>query len=300
MIIGAGLGALCLLLFIVIIILSIVIHHLRHSVTKYRGSYLVRNDSNSTCGQKRTSLESSYSSNGCANSCNDSNTSQTCQQQLVSLNPAIHPLSLISSMPTPLLIEECSNPISVILIRIGCLYRNAELTETTLLRSLQQILIEALDNKNIVSSHEGMKCVKQLRDEITRFNDRIREKQFFSGRPCFSRQATVCSAYSARGSFDSASVNPVIIEEIPNNTNSNLLEPTRQSNAYSSIRRKPKENETENVSSVTTAQEAAGGEDDTDGVIASFFGPLEDIEKTLNDFIKKAEDVKKIFKSTKV
>lgn len=216
-------------------------------------------------------------------------------------NGGIHPLS------SPLIHDQFPNPVAAILIKIGYLYRNSELTDTTFIKTLQHILVDVLDDCNIISSPEAVNCVCQLRDEIQKYNDQMRRRQF--SRPCeYSRQATIGSTH--RGSLESTT--PVIVEvedSSPPLQSTSAPSPStylqvkaecRRGN-YSGKKKSKGSNEGATLLSVQPKVEE-GDVDETDGgsTGGSTGESLEKIEEVLDDFIKKIENMKKAYKSTKV
>lgn len=103
-----------------------------------------------------------------------------------------HPFSstncTIIPSPLPPAPGQCPNPISAILLNIGYLYWNAEASDTTLLSSLQQILVRVLEEQAVISNYDARTYVKHLRDEIIGFTDELRERRC---RGRFSRQTTI-------------------------------------------------------------------------------------------------------------
>ena len=81
------------------------------------------------------------------------------------------------------------NPVSTILIRVAHLYWSQELTETTILSSLQHVLIEVLQDKRMASTPEMKSCIKELRDEIIYFAE-VYEMQNQQKMCKYSRQNT--------------------------------------------------------------------------------------------------------------
>ena len=128
-----------------------------------------------------------------------------------------HPLSSTNCtiIPSPLLPApgQCPNPVSAILLHIGHMYWSAEASDTTLLSSLQQILIRALEEPAVISNYDARTCVKHLRDEIIAFADELREQRCRGG---FSRQTTISgenSSYSHELVDDTAErTNKVTVE----------------------------------------------------------------------------------------
>ena len=197
----AVLGALSLFLLLIVMILSCVVCYLRHN-----------NKMCNKCKHKLLPLDSQSS-----NSSDDSIPQP--QPPTITISPPnivrgnsvvpayvpskpyphpymtfCHPLSstncTIVPSPLPPAPGQCPNPISAILLNIGYLYWNAEVSDTTLLSSLQQILIRALDEPEVISNDDAMTCVKQLRNEIMDFADKFREQRRRGG---FSRQTTISS-----------------------------------------------------------------------------------------------------------
>ena len=203
----AVLGALSLLLLLVVMILSCVVCYLRHN-----------NKMCTKCKRKHQLLPSDSQS---TDSSDDSipqpkpPTMTISPPKFVRQNTIVpayspskpyphpymapgHPLSSTNCtiIPSPLLPApgQCPNPVSAILLHIGYMYWNAEASDTTLLSSLQQILIQALEEPAVISNYDARTCVKHLRDEIIAFADELREQRCRIG---FSRQATISGENSS-------------------------------------------------------------------------------------------------------
>jgi hypothetical protein len=102
------------------------------------------------------------------------------------------------------------NPVSIILIKIGHMYRCSELKNTTLLTTLQHILIDALDNNMIVFDSRARVCIEQLRNDIIKLNDDIKKMQYCSRQISSrkgSRESTVVIEEIAESSSDLLRVN---------------------------------------------------------------------------------------------
>ena len=84
--------------------------------------------------------------------------------------------TMISS-PLPPVPGQFPNPISIILLHIGYMYWDAKALDTTLLSSVQQILIRALEEPEVISNHGARSFVEHLRDEIMAFADELRKQR---------------------------------------------------------------------------------------------------------------------------
>ena len=107
----------------------------------------------------------------------------------------------ITPCPPPRNPDEWPNPVSAILYRVAILYWNAKPSDLTLMKSLQHVLADVLDDEEITSNYEAMKCLQQLRDDVTGFGDKLRENRYMRQ---YSRQATYVSNKS-RPSITSSS-----------------------------------------------------------------------------------------------
>ena len=98
-----------------------------------------------------------------------------------------------SIFPLPSASGQFPNPISIILLLVGYMYWNDEESDTmtTLLSSLQQILIRVLEKPEVISNDGATAYVKHLRNEIMGFADKWREQRC---RVLFSRQTTISSS----------------------------------------------------------------------------------------------------------
>ena len=112
----------------------------------------------------------------------------------------------------PLDPDQCPNPVCAILLHVAYMYWNYEPSESGLMRSLQHVLADVLDDRStLATSHpETLSTIKQLRDKVTKFGDDLRERKLL--RRQYTRQSTVTTTVSSDSNIQMQIMNNAVDE----------------------------------------------------------------------------------------